>query len=672
MRLVRLLSLVSVWAVLGCDSVFGRWDRVHVEVSDPEAAEAQPADGGTATGDGGTEGEGGQTAGGTTTDGTTTGGTTGPVDTTAPTVDAGADDLTNSLFSRTGAATDDAAMTFLWEKASGPGTVSFSAPTSLTTNVSASASGVYSIRLTATDASGNAASDTFSLNWDGTPPAAPATGTLKLAADSAGGGAATVDDDANVFLVWGAADDGVGSGVRDYTLEIFTQAACAGASTSVPSVAGLDYMASGSDGDTISFMVKAFDVLGQEGPQSTCKSGIKIDLTDPVALAGFIVDSGESLATATVATNRVTIDFPDTPADIADYAQVQVRRLKSVAGVPDIACNDGQVAKTYTAPYTDPVTFLDFTNDAGASFGYRVCITDLAGRLKATDTQPSKVSKSQILFATAQGYTGDLTGTPAGGPASGLGRADFICDETARLAAAPEVANEPNWKAVMSDPTSSAKNRLSIVGIVKNPSLLFVMADDYAGFWSNPLQNFVDAEDGGIPQVSALTGTRTNGQHGNASQTCAAWTSGAGTAWIGDTNGGAVWLNLNEGATVPCSDAPNHYSLYCISQPDDAPLIPTMTLAPATGTGIRVTIRQPADLSRYASIDLYRQGGGTAPSAECDSGFVDTIALTTAGTDLVYDDASATSGNPFSYRACVFDAVGNIVTTKTALNVVAH
>ncbi len=667
MRLARLLPIALAWATLGCDGLFGRWDRVRVEVGDPGAAEAQPTAGTESGGEGATDG--GSTGG-------TTGGTTGepaaPADTTSPVVDAGADVLTNATFSRTGTATDAAAMTYLWEKTSGPGTVTFSASTALTTDVAASISGVYTIRLTATDASGNKSADSFSLNWDAAGPAAPATGTLKLAADSAGAAAATVDDDASVFLVWGAADDGEGSGVKNYTVQIFNQSACAGTPAEVTAVAGTDQVATGLDGETISFRVKAIDNLDQAGPYSDCKSGIKVDLTDPVVLGGFTVDEGATLATATVGTNRVTVDFPNGAPDIADYDRVVVRRLKG--GVPAAACNDGQIAKAYSAPFTDPDVFFDFTNEAGESFGYRVCITDAAGRLKSTDTAAMKVSKPHVLFATAQGYTGDLSGAPAGGPSpTGLGRADFICDTTASTSATPEVQNEPNWKAVMSDTTTSARNRLSIVGVVKNPGLTAVMADDYSGFWSDPLQTFVDTDTGGIPQAFALTGTRANGLRGNnASQNCADFSSAAGTGWVGDTNGGATWLVLNEASNVPCSDGPNHYSLYCISQPADAPAIPTMALEPSTGSGLTITIRQPSDLSRYSHIDLFRQGGATAPSAECDSGFIDTLTPTTAGTDLVYEDASATSGNPFSYRACVFDAYGNIITTKTALNVIAN
>ena len=77
----------------------------------------------------------------------------------APTVSAGPDRAINlpSSVQLTGTATDDGlpnppgAMTRSWSKVSGPGTVTFNAPTALTTMASFSASGSYVLRLTVSD-----------------------------------------------------------------------------------------------------------------------------------------------------------------------------------------------------------------------------------------------------------------------------------------------------------------------------------------------------------------------------------------------------------------------------------------------------------------------------------------------------------------------------------------
>ena len=98
-------------------------------------------------------------------------GTSEPPANQAPTVSAGPDRAITlpSSVTLTGSASDDglpnppAAMTYAWTKVSGPGTVTFSAPTSLSTTASFSASGSYVLRLTASDGA-LSASDTASIN----------------------------------------------------------------------------------------------------------------------------------------------------------------------------------------------------------------------------------------------------------------------------------------------------------------------------------------------------------------------------------------------------------------------------------------------------------------------------------------------------------------------------
>ncbi len=91
-------------------------------------------------------------------------------DTVLPVVSAGANQTKNAQFTQTATATDLNSMTYSWSMVSGPGTITFGSPTALTTTISASADGTYTISFTATDAAGNAASKTMTLTWDTTPP----------------------------------------------------------------------------------------------------------------------------------------------------------------------------------------------------------------------------------------------------------------------------------------------------------------------------------------------------------------------------------------------------------------------------------------------------------------------------------------------------------------------
>ncbi len=104
------------------------------------------------------------------------------IDTTAPTaVSAGANQTRNAQFTQTATATDTNAMTYSWTKQAGPGTVTFGTATALSTTISASATGSYTIRFTATDIAGNSTYSDMTLTWDVTAPTAPSvTSTTAL------------------------------------------------------------------------------------------------------------------------------------------------------------------------------------------------------------------------------------------------------------------------------------------------------------------------------------------------------------------------------------------------------------------------------------------------------------------------------------------------------------
>lgn len=91
------------------------------------------------------------------------------VDTTPPIVNAGTDQNSAGSITQNGSVADtdgNGIRYILWEKDSGTGTVNFGSANSSSTSISASAEGVYIIRLTATDRVGNSASDTMIYNLD--------------------------------------------------------------------------------------------------------------------------------------------------------------------------------------------------------------------------------------------------------------------------------------------------------------------------------------------------------------------------------------------------------------------------------------------------------------------------------------------------------------------------
>jgi hypothetical protein len=96
---------------------------------------------------------------------------------TFPTVDAGLDQVRSSAFTpQATASTTNSSLSYLWTTVSGPGSLTFSSPTSLTTTVEAFVNGTYVVRLTATDAGGFSSSDDFTLVWSrGSTGTAPTT-----------------------------------------------------------------------------------------------------------------------------------------------------------------------------------------------------------------------------------------------------------------------------------------------------------------------------------------------------------------------------------------------------------------------------------------------------------------------------------------------------------------
>lgn len=102
---------------------------------------------------------------------------TSTIDTTAPSVEAGADIFwTNSPATLHGVVTDASPVTYLWEKYDGgPGDVTFGDNTLADTTVTGfeGENTACSLRLTATDAAGNTASDMLMFYWDQVPPNPP-------------------------------------------------------------------------------------------------------------------------------------------------------------------------------------------------------------------------------------------------------------------------------------------------------------------------------------------------------------------------------------------------------------------------------------------------------------------------------------------------------------------
>lgn len=128
-------------------------------------------------------------------------------DEVAPTVNAGTNKEVNAVVSQDATVSDlapsSAIATYAWtNQTPGVGTITFGTPTAEDTNISASADGTYTIRLTVTDNAGNSAFDELTFIWDTTNPepltSSPSDGATGVAI---AGGTATVTYDEPIILL---------------------------------------------------------------------------------------------------------------------------------------------------------------------------------------------------------------------------------------------------------------------------------------------------------------------------------------------------------------------------------------------------------------------------------------------------------------------------------------
>jgi len=187
------------------------------------------------------------------------------VDNTAPSVNAGIDQIKNAVFTQTGTASDiggSGVATYLWTMQSGPKIITFGSSTAASTTVSASVDGTYVIRLTATDNAGNSAYGEFTLTWD---IAAPTT------SDNAPSGWQTAD----VTITLTPTDATPSSGIAATMYCTDTVNTCNPSTGTAYTTMPVTISAEG----TTYFRYASTDNAGNA--QSTVSKTIQIDKTDP-------------------------------------------------------------------------------------------------------------------------------------------------------------------------------------------------------------------------------------------------------------------------------------------------------------------------------------------------------------------------------------------------------
>jgi hypothetical protein len=95
-----------------------------------------------------------------------------------------------------------------------------------------------------------------------------------------------------------------------------------------------------------------------------------------------------------------------------------------------------------------------------------------------------------------------------------------------------------------------------------------------------------------------------------------------------------------------------------------APDLTSFTAAPGAAADGDVTLNYtfPADTSGYDHVDIRRLEGDIAPNRNCSANGTVVTTITNFANGS-YTDSTGNAGGRYTYRACVYDAQGNLVST---------
>jgi len=178
------------------------------------------------------------------------------------------------------------------------------------------------------------------------------------------------------------------------------------------------------------------------------------------------------------------------------------------------------------------------------------------------DTDPGSTSTFGCIhraFLTNARFNGNL---------GGLAGADSKCDTEAAVGLAKgtltALGGGTSWKAILSAPGSSAKDRLRICGEVydNDGNLVASDADD---LWDGSIANAIDTDPNG-EAIAARVWTGSQPTAGVAAWTCSSWTVANGFGVTGQNwSTKSFWLgSVRPSELGPCKRG---YYLYCLEQP---------------------------------------------------------------------------------------------------------
>lgn len=533
---------------------------------------------------------------------------------------------------------------------------------------------------------------------DITGPSAPAA--LATAADSNAGTDVRYDNDTTIFFIWSAASDD-DSGVKNYTLTIYSQANCGGSGSDVAAITQTYYeYTSGSEG-TYSFKVKAYDNSENEGTQSSCSGNITINTTDvtgPAAPITLTTAADSSSEGNTTIDNDTTIYFVwdaavDGGVGVKNYTITKYTQGGCLGVGTDIAGITDTYYQNVVAgegTYSFKVKAFDHLDNEGIQSG---CSGDITVDTTVPSTPGGLITAADLSGGADTRYDNDTTSVFFVWSASsdaGSGLKDYTltwynganCSNTAtivtgitstnyelttisggitysfKVRAYDNVLNEGNLSGCSgnitidvtgpSAPTTLKTTADSNIGDdvrydTADGTIYFVWnaaSDSGSGIKNYTLTRYDLANcGGGGSDITTIT------------QTYYEYAGAEGTTYSFIVK--AYDNQDNVGTPSSCS---GNIKIDTTHPPDLDALSATEGTTLAT---IDLTIDPPAVVTDIDHIDIRRLAGGVAPS--CSTG---TIARTFISGSLPDpgtpepDDTEKAEGT-FSYSACIYDAAGN-------------
>ena len=404
-------------------------------------------------------------------------------------------------------------------------------------------------------------------------------------------------------------------------------------------------------------------ILGTAAPATSAipPPGLAVPSTMPVAAASAPVFADLTSLTATTGSAVGTVAVTVGIAVNAAYSRLDIRR--AVGTVPpdcpiDLTPATGAIVRSLQSGFASE-TFIDVVGAASQTVTYRACLTGTAGEALAGQSTPTAVSRGHLLFHTSQSVAANF---------GGLAAADAIC-QAASVGAGSLTsvrADTGPWRAVLSTATVRAIDRLQLIGAVYQSDATTLIAPTGGELWTNTVTAPATRDEtGALPGAATpWTGTLGNGT-ADSSNDCGGWSTTVGTARLGNAalGSGNAWLAASLGSCAASQ------ALYCLSQPTAI-----LTASSPGSYTVDLNLTVPAALPSDAVLTVQRRYGATPPDATCSDILAAPLSQTFAtlpGTAQNYVDAEGLDASHalVSYRACLFDREGNVITSQAIAGV---